>query len=553
MPNENFEDAYQVLHIFADAAHRVKLKELLAPQGDWSNAASQLYALLDPVCKTVIVEYHYKDRDFTASFARFFHRRHHDTPRRCVRLHYFAAEIRDYSLDDLLLSLPDHLVKEYLGFTVLRPLPSNHLGRSILSEKLVPSDDVPVFLTCKCTYGVNISGTAVTLRGAPWMQQDALVSACASVALWVVGYHMSHHLRSEFRAHSTAQITDLAHECSSSLGRPMPSLGLTLEQMLHSLAAMGYEPVLITPNSPRDAIQQIYYYIESGIPVILSLAYKDEKAHAVTVVGHSLDGASPFRTEEQSLPDKNGTPQRVTFCRSSDLISYFLVQDDDGGPFRKLYLQDDGREPKDGEPPVSCPAILKGNCKSREDPLVLSAILVPFPLGVLLDGETAEERAISLVASTNALAGQPLPDPTVVRTFLQLSNSYKEQWGPDQGRPVCVGKQVRKHLLSRWIWITEIADAKDWYLNRRAIGEVIQDAASYAVQIETEHLKDFLLIHMPRFMNVIFPNGAVKAVDGVVYDDYPLLKQSTDDNIMTPAPRRHPSPVVSDQDSGGSE
>ena len=309
----------------------------------------------------------------------------------------------------------------------------------------------------------------------------------------------------------------------------MPSLGLTLEQMLHSLSVMGFEPVLITPNSPRDAIRQIHYYIESGIPVILSLTYPDDKAHAVTVIGHSIDVTASFCIDERFFPDREGTPQPRSFCRSSDLISYFLVQDDDGGPFRKLYLQNTGVEPKDGEPPIPCPAILKGHYDPQQgpDPL-LSAILVPFPLSVLLDGETAEERAISFVGSTTALAGAPIPNPTVVRTFLQLSNSYKEQWGTDEGRPVCVGRHIRKHLLSKWIWITEVADAKGLFPKRRAIGEVIQDAASYAVQIDTESLKDFLLIHMPRFMSIFFPDGTIKSLPGVVYDDYPLLNQSTE-------------------------
>jgi hypothetical protein len=325
----------------------------------------------------------------------------------------------------------------------------------------------------------------------------------------------------------------------------MPSLGLTLEQMLHSLSVMGFEPVLITPTSATDAIRQIYYYVESGIPVILSLTYPDDKAHAVTVVGHSIDVKLRYDIDELFLPDKQGTRQCRHFCRSSDHVSYFLVQDDDGGPFRKLYLQSDGTEPKDGESPIPCSATLKGHYDSPDAPdPVLSAILVPFPLSVLLDGETAEERAISFVASTTALAGEQIPNPTVVRTFLQLSNSYKEQWGGDKGRPLCVGRQIRRHLLSRWIWITEVADAEGLFPKGRAIGEVIQDAASYAVQIDTESLKDFLLIHMPRFMSVFFPDGTIKSLPGVVYEDYSLLNQCTERNLVTPAPRSDPSPGV---------
>jgi hypothetical protein len=279
---------------------------------------------------------------------------------------------------------------------------------------------------------------------------------------------------------------------------------------------MGFEPVLITPTSAADAVRQVYYYIESGIPVVLSLTYPDEKAHAVTVVGHNIKAQPSYVTETRQIQHEEGTVSERKFCRSSDLVGYFLVQDDDGGPYRRVYFRD-----SDGS---SCTATLFGTHESaREEILALSAILVPFPTGVLIDGEAAEDRAMSFVSSVSVLLDQPLPDPTLARTFLQLSNLYKHQWDPHEGRPTSVGRHARCHLLSKWVWITELADAKTWADAGRVLGEVVQDGASYAIQIDTGHATDFLLWHMPTYMNVIDTLGNIEGIEGVAYRDYRRL------------------------------
>jgi len=48
--------------------------------------------VIDPVCKTVVVEDNYIDLDFRAGFSRFHYLRHHDTRRRCARLHFFLGQ-----------------------------------------------------------------------------------------------------------------------------------------------------------------------------------------------------------------------------------------------------------------------------------------------------------------------------------------------------------------------------------------------------------------------------------------------------------------------------
>jgi hypothetical protein len=77
--------------------------------------------------------------------------------------------------------------------------------------------------------------------------------------------------------------------------------------------------------------------------------------------------------------------------------------------------------------------------------------------------------------------------------------------------------------LSKWVWITELADAKTWADAGRVLGEVVQDGASYAIQIDTGHATDFLLWHMPTYMNVIDTLGNIEGIEGVAYRDYRRL------------------------------
>jgi hypothetical protein len=331
---------FQILHL-DDRGDADILAGLLMPKEAPSaalTAARRLHALLTAKTKTVVLENDYIDLDFRACFSRLYYLRHSDLPRRCRRLHFFNERLKPEDLGDL----SEQQRKSYRGFVVIRPLPLTWLGRSILSnhllqETIAASHSASFFLTCSAKYTVNLAGNDLDIIGAPWLQQDTMVSACASAAIWVASWHMSQKFAPDFKTHLTPSITDYATRTNIDGGRAMPSSGLTTQQILFALREMGYEPLIytnLTAKSTALARRLIYYYVESSIPVILGLQFP-RGGHAVTIVGHTLD---------LTLPPEVRRIGPMEYCLSSDFVPGFIAQDDAGGPFRIAELKEWGAQ-----------------------------------------------------------------------------------------------------------------------------------------------------------------------------------------------------------------
>ncbi|OFW16910.1 MAG: hypothetical protein A3H27_07935 [Acidobacteria bacterium RIFCSPLOWO2_02_FULL_59_13] len=523
--------------------------------GDWkcltqmiyprvSSAAEKFLKLLQTCCKTVVCEKNYIDLDYRAGYSRFYYLRHHDTERRCTRLHFFSRNLTESDLHDA----TDEVAGGYLGYSVLRPLPDYRLGRTIFSEKLLPEgrDKTKSYLTCKANYRVNLAGNDFEVTGAPWMQQDTLVSACASIAIWVASWHMSHKHWPEFRRYDTAEITDLATQDNLSTGRSMPSEGLYPDQMMLGLNLMGYEPLPYDPSTADEARNRCYYYIESGIPVIFGLYFPGIGGHAVTGVGHTLDenysteGKKP-RAWEDSVDSGTGI---LEFWENSQFVPAFVVQDDAGGPFRFLEIFDynddwnkcfsEKLQQKVAECARQwrCIAVLDRGT-SLEQICFLTYVIVPLPLGVTLDGRAAEMRALSLLQAWYADTDRQPRSPLVVRTFLQLSNAVKRSC-TKRDMPPYIALNIRRHLMSKWVWVTEFADLEELKARKLVFGQVIQDCASHA---NSPDFFDLLLFNIPDppTLILVHPDGTDNWEDIGAYGSYKMfLRDMAESKVAHP-------------------
>jgi hypothetical protein len=314
---------------------------------------------------------------------------------------------------------------------------------------------------------------------------------------------MSHKLFPTFRRYTTAEITDLASQYPNNLGRAIPSSGLTIEQILSGLAKMGYEPVAKAPKGSDEARREIYYYVESGIPVVLSLWESGlEYGHAITVVGHTMDESRPCNLD-QRFP---GYP----LCRTSDFVPEFLAQDDDRGPLVRVSLMDYATAEHDEELAALLPqerlkeytyvAVVRRE-KCPPDIFYLFGLTIPFPPGVTLEGSAAEENAAYFLEGNKISFGA---DPVVLRTFLRRSNDVKLQWTRERGRPAVIGQLLRSHLFSRWVWVTEITSLQLLRSGGQVLGQIIQDCAGFSFEISS---KDFLFWHLPDLVCYSLPTG----------------------------------------------
>jgi hypothetical protein len=505
------ENAYQWFSIIypTNKKGRKEIEDLLLIKGTLNPVP---YAILDyilapqagkstSICKTIVIEHKYRDRDHSKALASYYAKSFRQVEAECTRLHFFSQRL---PLDFLDTKSTLELERSYLGFCVLRPFTRRKIGRTVLRRlRYQPMLEFP---TCQGVFEVNLAGHKLSFLGSAFIEQDTMVAACATAAIWASTTIMG--TRFKLQQRSTSEITQLATQYLIQ-NRPMPSEGLITEQMLHCIRAMEYEPLLIGVGSQKQAKHDIYSYIESEIPPILLCNFPPiNENHALVGVGHgyNLPIANPFKTKVE-WPDE----PPLEFSRSSEWIPSILVNDDQRGPYRKLTFieatQTLAQRINRIYPGVNvaelgledwkCPITIDINMplsgySGGEEIANIWGIIIPLPQGVLLTAEQAERKSARVILWWHLWNKVPLPQDLVLRTYLVPSNEYKER-AKGSGMHSFVKSLISGKPMPRWIWVTEISSEKsynspnpqDWLLN----GQVIIDATSNAFT------PDFLLFH----------------------------------------------------------
>jgi hypothetical protein len=516
---------------FAHPEGRPPLTEILAgsPSIELSQPAQRLLSLLlASDTATIVVEDSYVDVDHRAALSRFYRLRHFDTQARCKRLHFFAAPVALQDLD----SLSNAQLNSYRGFVVIRPFAHATLGRSILSHRLAPASHQPgltQYITCSATFSANLAGNRLECHGTPWLQQDRIVSACASAAMWVCTWHLGHFLGRGHRLFTTPEITDLSTEFNLSTGRAMPSGGLNVDQMSHGFRAMSYEPILVGEFSrptPAVAAANVYAYIESGVPVLLSLQYPGDDGHAIAVVGHQLHYDEPYDPIPVSESYGDHSKEKLYFRDASTFVPRFVIQDDAGGPFRYLQFLDPSgydhhpgiqRRLLDKKDPFtlefesfgdtySCGAWISDDPASPSDGefCFLTAILIPTPPRVTLAYDYATRKAESIVLRYKDQFASSLEEPVVLRSYLRESSRFKADCIPSSWSNPSFASALRRHPMPKWIWVTEVSDTPH-HRESQIAGVILLDAAGVADADPTE---DLVAVLSPSSLLLVYPDGS---------------------------------------------
>ncbi|MDP2720058.1 MAG: hypothetical protein Q8P44_09610, partial [Dehalococcoidia bacterium] len=502
------ENPYQWFSIIypTNKKGRQKIEALLLNKGTLNPPVT--YAILDyilapqagkstSICKTIVIEQRYRDKDHTKALSSYYAKSFRQVETECTRLHFFARRLPS---DYLYTKSTRELERSYLGFCVLRPFTRRRIGRTVL--KRLRYQPVLEFPTCQGIFEVNLAGHKLSVEGSAFIEQDTMVAACASSAIWVSTTIMG--TRFGLQQRSTSEITQLATQYLIG-NRPMPSEGLVAEQMLHCLRAMDYDPLLIGVYSQKQAKHDIYSYIESEIPPILLCNFVAGEGHAIVGVGHGYDLpiSSPFKTKV-SWPGEHS----IKFARSSEWVPSILVNDDQRGPYRKLTFIDSQTlatrikalnsnvtmaDLEEWKCPITIDINMPfSNYSGGEEIANIWGIIIPLPQNVLLTADQAESKSARVIRWWHLRNEVPLSEDLVLRTYLVLSNEYKER-AKSSGMDPFVKALIAGKPMPRWIWVTEISSVnsynssnpEDWLIN----GQVIIDATSNAFT------PDFLLFH----------------------------------------------------------
>lgn len=506
IPPVPLEDPYQWFDILypTNKHDRERIARLILGRGALNPVAPSLLEYIFtrkqgsslPVCRSIIVEERYRDRDHLQAISSLYIKSFQYVSNECTRIHLFSRRLRMNDLSNL-----EPKKDSYMGYSVLRPFQQRKIGRTVITRLgYQPSLEFP---TCHGTFEVNLGGSKLTVDGPAFMEQDTMVAACASASLWMSTSTIGQ--RFGLSQYSTAEITQRASEYLAS-SRPMPSRGLLVEQMVHCLRTMGYEPLLLEVHDQKQAKNDIYSYIESEIPPILLCQLATGGHHTIVGVGHGYQ--IPVNNPSTTEIDWPGEHPLV-FARSSEWVPHLLINDDQRGPFRKLTFITGDLESAiiRAHPEVNidnlsldewvCPVAIDIDTplteySSGEDIANIWGILVPLPPRIMLTSQEAERKSARLIRFWHWLHGIPLPQDLVLRTYALPSNEYKSRI-ESSGMDVFVRRMLRGKPMPRWIWVTEISsiasynatDPRNWLIN----GTVIIDATSNAFT------PDFLAFH----------------------------------------------------------
>ena len=291
--------------------------------------ATYLYAYLTQLgAKTLVVEDPYVDADYLDDFAVYYSKCFMPYDRWCKRLHFFTTQ---FNRDELLKcvdgsSPATDLQASYLGFVVARPLPQTIIGRTVL--RTYDADNGRRHFPAVAEHRANLFGLELCVRSLPFQEQDQVLAACATVALW-----SCFQKTAELFGGSTPTPSAITRAASQVFhhGRPIPSQGLSVEEICSAIRHVGLEPELVDLWNARPPLfSLIRGYLALGVPVALVVLIEGVGFHAITLTGYSAQAAA-LRTEE--LP--GAPPVPMIGLR----IDKFYGHDDQIGPFARLGIK----------------------------------------------------------------------------------------------------------------------------------------------------------------------------------------------------------------------
>lgn len=493
---ESFKQEVRDLSRGSRTSHRIEQVEYLANYLDGLGASS------------LLVESHYIDRHFIEEVGLYYSRCLLSKSNSCARIHVFRAlgkkSLHGTGMLDSILrratngswrEVNEELRAAYLGFISVRPLPSVPVGRTIL----IPpqgTDNGASFITT--SYTVHVLGFEIPLQGLAFQQQDRAVGACATTAIWTALQRSCKHEGG--RPPTPSAISEAASRYSLPLGRPLPSPGLTIEQICEALRHFEFPPEVLDPRENLAYFKlRVQIYLRSGIPVILAVKTGDG-GHAVTLVGYKSEvPRKSFATLLESEPGPAGQDplETVRKLRLLNLdLDHVYLHDDRLGPYALARLAEEEETAKDPEGPQDsepCPdepeprlrLKLKWPDGGCEDVEVSLAIVPLYPKLRSAAGELFETALdlFPLIRECFAGPGDELAvDIFFERSGRYLSDLYRLSVSPDR-----LPGFLRKIALSRYVGVIR------WHLNGEAILDTVWDTTDQLRETRNEeHLLGIL-------------------------------------------------------------
>lgn len=443
MPCAASAPAYRLFHPDSEPNGQWEWLAGVLAQGAVRHMLGPLRAILklarENSCASVVVEERYIDPDYRSEYSLFWSRRFEDRPAVAKRVHFFGRQLQAAQLH----ALPEDA--DYLGYMVLRPTALGPVGRTVIKP---PHTIGPRAVLCTVVDRPSLFGCVLRVEGVPFCQQDGELLRCAHAAAWICHYVAQY--RGLIGRRTTAAIAQMP-STEFSRHRPLPSNGLTGEQLQSIFSAIGLPAFFYDAQDPPDPpaplpkasngrratkqqdlewenamrrerlLRVACKYINSGFPVVVLT--EGEENHAFTLVGweKTEDGVRLYASDDIDSPYEK--------------IDDVLVDQDKYGKW--------------------------------------VGIMLPLPEKVFLTGEAAEQAAWNIAEGGSKLER---PNNPQEEDFVALAGRFEHLKAGISVRTMLIeGRELKARLtekdrgdelltlyrlshLPHWVWLVEFHD-----------------------------------------------------------------------------------------------
>ena len=415
--------------------------------------------------KTIIVEFDYVSKDYLIDFATYFVTCFDQYSKNCIRLHFFNKTLSQEEFEKIIVKNThdeSELWKSsYLGYVVGKPLPIRIIGKTVLKPYNSEDKDGNFrnYFGVR-NYYINVFGNKVKLAALGYMEQDSVVSVCATSAIWMMLQKAS--MNKYAVSKTPSQITDEADIVGTHGERIFPNQGLSVKQISQSIYKSGLVSDIRTSDKNHELSRSflkkyVYAYSPIGIPLILVLEvpYVDKGSfkyghHAVTVVGYKIGN-----------PDLKVTYNYPNLRFIAENVSKLYTHDDAWGPYASFDFEEGANEEYRFETKWS-------QAVSPSQPTHLTNIIIPLYHKIRITYEDVEKIVIGVNELINLIYKLELD--------WDITLQYSEQFKTDSKvYELNLAKNILFTSMPKYIWVAKCS------IKNKLLFEIIFDATDVAI------------------------------------------------------------------------
>lgn len=379
----------------------------------------------------VLIEYPYVDKLHRDSYYYHYSSKRNEYNRNTIRLAFFQCEI---SPDDFkTIDKKKILQQNFRGFLVIRPI-RKIIGRNILSPTIFKQSNFYIRTT---NVYITVNGIKLYIKGFPHSSQDTETVTCAEVSVWA----LMEYFGSKYPDYQTVLPSKMREILNPNVNeRLIPSEGLIIDQISYLFRKFGFGSKIYVKGAFKGVNVFNYYsiincYIESGIPVILGLASKDNyQGHAVVCIGRER---IPFQSFENEAMYENISNVAVLDFNATK--RNIIIIDDNHPPYRVT--------------PIDKPTSYYSSSKWYNQQIAY--IMVPHHRKIYMDAQEANFYVKTFLGRKQFITLDD-KENLIYRLFLTSSRSLKY----NLIKNTTIDSDLKEHILGlelpKFVWVVEL-------------------------------------------------------------------------------------------------